>query len=209
MNKAEFIASKLKTLAENLSDVKPKTKIPEGLFTRKASGIVRGLLDLTNGDKGKAMKKLNFYINRFGEDLPNKTEVMKAKKMLETNSYVDVVESNLILWGRKKGENREDEVIVYTGTENTNLDLLNRVKQLAKKDGYKVFRIQNLNTEDKDLAPDFKRIRQKARKRKTEKVLSSFSNYPKLREVLENFSITESNPENERKAARTLLDCLD
>lgn len=139
----------------------------------------------------------------------NKTELEKAKKMLETNSSVDVVESNLILWGRKKGENREDEVIVYTGTENTNLDLLNRVKQLAKKDGYKVFRIQNLNTEDKDLAPDFKRIRQKARKRKTEKVLSSFSNYPKLREVLENFSITESNPENERKAARTLLDCLD
>jgi hypothetical protein len=83
MNKAEFIASKLKTLAENLSDVKPKTKIPEGLFTRKASGIVRGLLDLTNGDKGKAMKKLNFYINRFGEDLPNKTEVMKAKSLLK------------------------------------------------------------------------------------------------------------------------------
>lgn len=71
------------TTAEDLSDVDVKYHTPEGLFTRKASGIVDGLLKDSKNDLGKAIKRINFYINRAGKDLSNKTEVMKAKKILE------------------------------------------------------------------------------------------------------------------------------
>lgn len=77
----EFISEK--NWSKEVTDtVKEKDKPKEGTFTGKASTIVKELLKLTDGDKGKAMKKLTFYMNRAGENLTNKTELEKAKKQL-------------------------------------------------------------------------------------------------------------------------------
>ena len=77
------VLKRLNITAQNISDVDVKHHTPEGLFTRKASGIVDGLLKDSNNDVTKAIQRINFYINRSGENLSNKTEVMKAKKILE------------------------------------------------------------------------------------------------------------------------------
>ncbi len=63
------------------SDVESKWDPPEGLFTRSAEEIVRALKRAPGGMK-KAMSRLNFYINRGGDDVPNKTQLEKAKRML-------------------------------------------------------------------------------------------------------------------------------
>ena len=68
--------------SEKLSDVKSKTKLPEGTFTNKATTIKKILVE-NSKDKNDCIKKINFYINRVGKNLKNKTEVMKAKKMIE------------------------------------------------------------------------------------------------------------------------------
>jgi len=54
---------------------------PKGLFTKSASSIVRALLDAPGGRK-KAMDRLNFYINRGGDDLKNRDQLEKAKRKL-------------------------------------------------------------------------------------------------------------------------------
>lgn len=54
---------------------------PEGLFKKGADAIARGLKKLHPDLKG-AMSALNFYINRAGEDVPNKDNLEKAKDKL-------------------------------------------------------------------------------------------------------------------------------
>ena len=72
----------IKNFSEKLSDVKSKTKLPEGTFTNKASTIKKILVEHSK-NKNDCIKKINFYINRAGKNLENKTEVMKAKRMIE------------------------------------------------------------------------------------------------------------------------------
>ena len=68
---------------EELSDVETKHHTPEGLFTGSTKDIVDGLLKDANGDEELALKRINFYINRAGDGLSNKTAVHSAKKELE------------------------------------------------------------------------------------------------------------------------------
>lgn len=68
---------------KQLSDIEPKQSTPKDLFTKPASTIVRVLLQQTKGNIGKAIQKITFYINRAGENLSNKAEVNKAKKILQ------------------------------------------------------------------------------------------------------------------------------
>lgn len=68
---------------KQLSDIKPKQSTPKDLFTKPASTIVKVLLQQTKGNVGKAIQKIIFYINRAGENLSNKVEVNKAKKILQ------------------------------------------------------------------------------------------------------------------------------
>lgn len=68
---------------KQLSDVEPKQSTPKDLFTKSADTIVKILLQQTKGNIGKAIQKITFYINRAGENLSNKVEVNKAKKMLQ------------------------------------------------------------------------------------------------------------------------------
>ena len=68
---------------KQLSDIETKKPTPKDLFTKPAGTIVRVLLQMTNGNIGKAIQKITFYINRAGENLSNKSEVLKAKKILQ------------------------------------------------------------------------------------------------------------------------------
>lgn len=68
---------------EELSDVKTSHHTPEGLFTGATKDIVDGLLKDANGDEELALKRINYYINRAGDGLSNKTAVHNAKKELE------------------------------------------------------------------------------------------------------------------------------
>ena len=68
---------------ETLSDVEPEWKPKEGLFLSKSPRyIAKQLLDHSK-DKGQAMKRLTFYMNRAGENLSNKTVLNKAKELLK------------------------------------------------------------------------------------------------------------------------------
>lgn len=67
-------------------DTKSLPKEQTGLFTgQNADQIVKTLLKDSKGDIGKAIEKLQFYINRGGEKIPEKEKVVvnRAKKMLE------------------------------------------------------------------------------------------------------------------------------
>ena len=67
---------------KKLSDVKSKTDLPKGTFTNKAETIKKIILEHA-GSKDKAIKMINYYINRAGDNLTNKTEVLKAKRLIE------------------------------------------------------------------------------------------------------------------------------
>ena len=71
-----------KQFSEDLSEVKSKTKLPEGTFTKKAKEIKDIVLKHAR-DKTHAIRMINFYINRAGDNLPNSKEVMKAKELIE------------------------------------------------------------------------------------------------------------------------------
>lgn len=81
----------MKKDTNKLSDVKSKTKLPEGTFKNKAATIKKILLEHAKS-KGHATKMINFYISRAGKNLKNKEEIMKAKKMIE--NCRDFSESN-------------------------------------------------------------------------------------------------------------------
>jgi len=79
------ILSKDKNWSEK-AKTKSLPKEQTGLFTgQNADQIVKGLLKDSKGDVGKAIEKLQFYINRGGEKIPEKEKVVvnRAKKMLE------------------------------------------------------------------------------------------------------------------------------
>jgi hypothetical protein len=63
----------------DLSDVKAKWKPREGIFTQSGDKIAHYLLK--NGKK-KAMRRLNFYMNRAGKNLSNRAELERAKSII-------------------------------------------------------------------------------------------------------------------------------
>ena len=71
---------------EKLSDVEGKWDPPEGLFAKSnPREIAQVLLDASDSE-GQAMKRLVFYMNRAGEDCPNKTVLNKVKDILRSNT---------------------------------------------------------------------------------------------------------------------------
>ena len=68
---------------ENLSDVDVKWHPKEGLFTEKDPQKIANYLLKNSKDKGQAMKRLVFYMNRAGENLENKTVLNKVKELLK------------------------------------------------------------------------------------------------------------------------------
>lgn len=68
---------------ENLSDVDAKWHPKEGLFMEKDPQKIADYLLKNSKDKGQAMKRLVFYMNRAGENLENKTVLNKVKELLK------------------------------------------------------------------------------------------------------------------------------
>ena len=70
---------------ENLSDVETEWKPKEGLFLSKSPKGIANYLLKHSKDKGQAMKRLTFYMNRAGENLKNKTVLNKVKDLLKSD----------------------------------------------------------------------------------------------------------------------------
>ena len=66
-------------------DIKTKWKPEEGLFTKDDPQYIANYLIKNSKNKGQAMKRLVFYMNRAGDNLSNKTVLEKVKKILSTN----------------------------------------------------------------------------------------------------------------------------
>lgn len=74
-----------KYIEEQLSDVKTKWHPKDDLFTEKDPKKIVDYLLKNSKDRGQAMKRLTFYMNRAGDKLSNKTVLNKAKDMLKEN----------------------------------------------------------------------------------------------------------------------------
>lgn len=65
-----------------IDDVDTKWKPKEGLFTGDDPDYIAGYLMKHSKDKAQAMSRLNFYMNRAGKNLTNKTVLNKVKNIL-------------------------------------------------------------------------------------------------------------------------------
>ena len=74
-----------KFLEEKLSDVEAEWHPKDGLFTSDDPKYIADYLLKNSKDKGQAMKRLVFYMNRAGEKLENKDVLNKAKELLKSN----------------------------------------------------------------------------------------------------------------------------
>ena len=75
---------------EQLSDVDGDWKPKEGLFTGKDPKKIANYLIRHSKDKGQAMKRLTFYMNRAGENLTNKTVLNKVKSLLKESKRITI-----------------------------------------------------------------------------------------------------------------------
>ena len=70
---------------EDLSDVETDWSPREGLFLEKDPKKIASYLLRHSKDKGQAMKRLTFYMNRAGDNLKNKTVLNKVKSLLKSD----------------------------------------------------------------------------------------------------------------------------
>ena len=63
-------------------EVKPKWKPEEGLFTNPSASYIANYLLKHSKDQAQAMSRLIFYMNRAGDDCPNKAVLNQAKNIL-------------------------------------------------------------------------------------------------------------------------------
>jgi hypothetical protein len=91
-------------------DVKAKVEVPEGTFTKKAAKIVSTLIKLHDGDVGKAMKALTFYINRAGKNCDNCEELDKAKEMMKAKEMKESINVIRRMAGLPILEKKDDDM---------------------------------------------------------------------------------------------------
>ena len=70
-------------ISEQLSDVKTSWHPKKGLFTSDNPKEIVDYLMKNSKDQAQAMQRLCFYMNRGGDNLPNKTVLNKAKQLLK------------------------------------------------------------------------------------------------------------------------------
>lgn len=70
-------------ILEDIGDVKAKWHPKEGLFTGSDPKKIADYLIRNSEDKGQAMKRLVFYMNRAGDKLQNKEVLEKVKELLK------------------------------------------------------------------------------------------------------------------------------
>lgn len=71
---------------EKLSDIEGKWDPPDWLFTKNNPREIAQILLDASDSEGQAMKRLVFYMNRAGEDCPNKIVLNKVKDILRSNT---------------------------------------------------------------------------------------------------------------------------
>ena len=71
---------------KKLSDIEGKWDPPDGLFTKNNPREIAQILLDASDSEGQAMKRLVFYMNRAGEDCPNKIVLNKVKDILRSNT---------------------------------------------------------------------------------------------------------------------------
>lgn len=71
---------------EKLSYIEGKWDPPEGLFAKNNPREIAQILLDASDSEGQAMKRLVFYMNRAGEDCPNKAVLNKVKDILRSNT---------------------------------------------------------------------------------------------------------------------------
>ena len=69
-------------ITESLDDVKPKWHPKDGLFSEKDPQAIASYLLSHSKTPGQAMQRLVFYMNRAGDDCPNKTVLNKVKNII-------------------------------------------------------------------------------------------------------------------------------
>ena len=125
---------------KQLSDVVAKVEVPEGTFTKKASAIVKTLLKLHDGDVGKSIKALTFYMNRAGKDCENKEQLDAAKEQLKARNLKESFDLLRKLSGmepivekKEKAEGDDAEAPVEGDDEEAEEDIPAIIKKIAKK----------------------------------------------------------------------------
>lgn len=68
---------------KQLSDVKTHWSPRKGLFLEKDPKVIADYLMKNSKDEQQAMARLVFYMNRAGDDCPNKTVLNKVKSLLK------------------------------------------------------------------------------------------------------------------------------
>ena len=83
---AEYISKRIKESMWS-GKVKPKWKPPDGFFTKSAEDIAGGLKS-NSKSLGQAMSRINFFVNRSGDNLSSedKGRLNRAKEIL-SKSY--------------------------------------------------------------------------------------------------------------------------
>lgn len=79
----------MKTLIEYINenwseDVKTKWSPKKGIFTEDDPQKIYNYLMKNSNNKGQAMKRLVFYMNRAGSNLENRSTLEKVKNMLKS-----------------------------------------------------------------------------------------------------------------------------
>ena len=79
----DWYNSSINESKEWVDNVNTKWHPKEGLFTGSNPNEIANYLLKNSKDKGQAMKRLVFYMNRAGDKLQNKAVLNKVKKLLE------------------------------------------------------------------------------------------------------------------------------
>lgn len=123
---------------KQLSDVVAKVEVPDGTFTKKAGAIVKTLLKLHDGDVGKSIKALSFYMNRAGKDCENKDQLDAAKEQLKAKNLKESFDLLRKLSGmtpivEKKEKAEGDDTEAPADDEEAEDDIPAIIKKIAKK----------------------------------------------------------------------------
>ena len=117
---------------EQLSDVKTSWHPKKGLFTGDNPKEIVDYLMKNSKDQAQAMQRLCFYMNRGGDNLPNKTVLNKAKQLLKkekvdeklliNKNYKSIGDNKCLLIEALIFSNHNDDVILLQVHDNCKVE---------------------------------------------------------------------------------------
>ena len=119
-------------ISEQLSDVKTSWHPKKGLFTGDNPKEIVDYLMKNSKDQAQAMQRLCFYMNRGGDNLPNKTVLNKAKQLLKkekvdeklliNKNYKSIGDNKCLLIEALIFSNHNDDVILLQVHDNCKVE---------------------------------------------------------------------------------------